>query len=74
MASVNLISAWTEYYHKVRALFQEDEDVNVIYDDNEKTLKIYVADAVNKAEAIRALLPEKQTFGNVTMYVNVYPP
>lgn len=71
--SVQLVSPWIEYYRKVQAMFHEDYDVHVMFDQKAAKLKIYVDD-VDKAAAIEALLPSEKLFGNVTLTISVIPP
>ena len=52
MARLNLVSPWVEYYHKVQAFFRNDPDINVIFDDEEIELKIYVSNDVDKFDPI----------------------
>ena len=77
MASMNLVSPWVEYYRQVEALFKEDPFVDVVYDDSKTALNLYVSENTTKAGviagAIRTLLPETKEFGNVNLYINVYP-
>lgn len=69
---VKMSSPWEIYAHKVSALFQEDSEVSVIFDDENKELKLLV-DNPRKADAIAKLLPEEKTFGNVQIKVVVIP-
>ena len=69
---INLASPWIRYAQRVEALFWQDEDVTVAYDDTDTSLNVYV-DGSDKAEAIAALLPGKKEYGNVTLTVNVVP-
>lgn len=73
MASVSLSTPWVLFYHEVQAFFKEDPEIRVIYDNEFYELKIYVDNPKNKAEAIRKLLPETLTFGNVELKIIVYP-
>ena len=73
---VNLSSPWCDFTSKVKALFEFDNDVNVILDEREGAnpiLRIYV-DKVTKSEAIKKLLPPAKEFGNVTLTIEVLPP
>ena len=73
MARLNLVSPWVEYYHKVQAFFRNDPDINVIFDDEELELKIYVANDVDKFEALRTLLPETKEFGAIKLKITLIP-
>lgn len=72
MANLKMVSPWVEYYYMVKAMFGSDQNVFVMYDEEETELKIYVKEQ-EKAHAIAALLPEEKTFGNVTLKIEVYP-
>ena len=63
---------WVTWANEVKALFAQDKEVKVIADWEEKTLRLYVANA-EKADALTGLLPEKKEFGNVTLSVSVIP-
>lgn len=73
MATLNLIAPWVEHYRKINAFFKRDPEVNVIYDDKDRTIKLYVANA-NKAAALENLLIDELTFGAVTLSIEVIPP
>lgn len=73
MATLNLIAPWVEHYRKINAFFKHDPEVNVIYDDKDRTIKLYVANA-NKAAALESLLIDELTFGAVTLSIEVIPP
>lgn len=72
MAKVNLSSPWSNYYKEVKTLFELDPDVNVVFDEENYTLKLYV-DGDVKANAIEQLLPQEKTFGNVSVTIQVIP-
>ncbi len=63
---------WVEYYREVEALFSEDPQVKVIYDEDDASLKLLVDDA-KKAEALTELLPVEKTFGNISLPIEVVP-
>ena len=69
---LKLSSPWITYYRKVAALFSEDPEVSVVFDENECELKIYVESTL-KADALEILLPKEKTFGNVVMKIAVIP-
>ena len=69
---LQLSSPWQIYYHKVNALFEQDREVKVVFDDAKYELKLFVDNPI-KAAAIAKLLPMEQSFGNVTIKVTVVP-
>lgn len=72
MNNFKLSSPWANYYKKIVALFGEDPDIKIVYDEDENLLKLFV-DGTDKAEAIDGLLPEEKVFGNVTMKIAIIP-
>ena len=76
MAKIGLTSPWVTYYHKVKALFKNDNDITVIYDEVSNNLKIYVAGIEGenvKADALTKLLPTEKIFGDVIMPISIIP-
>lgn len=72
MAKLRLSPPWYKFVNEVSLLFKEDEEVHIIYDEENYDLKLYV-DNENKAAALAELLPEKKEFGNVTLTIEVVP-
>lgn len=71
--TIQLVSPWVEYYRKIQAMFHEDRDVTVLFDEQEAKIKIYVS-VTDKMVAIKALLPTEKVFGNITLTIDVIPP
>jgi hypothetical protein len=69
---MKLSSPWVEFYREIEALFAEDDEVKVVYDEENNEVKLYVENA-RKADALTQLLPAEKTFGNVTLKVTVIP-
>lgn len=69
---MTIVSPWVEYYRELEALFAQDKEVKVVFDDEAKEVKLLV-DNGRKADALAKLLPAEQTFGNVTLKVAVVP-
>lgn len=69
---LKLAPPWVTFVNEVKALFDEDPQVRVVYDNDTVELKLYVEDA-KKAEAIERLLPEFKNFGNVDLSIIVIP-
>lgn len=72
MAKLQLVSPWVNVYHELNALFREDRDVTVIFDEEETEVKLYVNGA-EKAEALEKLLPGSKKFGSVTLKISIIP-
>ena len=72
MANLKMVSPWIDFYHKTKAMFAEDQNITVVFDEDLMTLKLYVKQK-EKADAIASLLPGCVVFGNVTLTIEVYP-
>lgn len=72
MAKINLIAPWNEYYEELNAFFAEDPEVTILYDEEEKNIKVLVQDTI-KAEALTHLLKDEMKFGEVKLTVTVIP-
>ena len=72
MANMKLSAPWIIFVREVEELFKYDEEVHVVYNDDEKELKLYV-DSEDKSSALNELLPTMKTFGNVELYIQVVP-
>lgn len=69
---MRLSSPWEIYHKEVVALFQEDEEIKVTFDEESYELKLFV-DNSRKADALAKLLPSEKTFGNVVVKISVVP-
>lgn len=72
MASTHLAPPWVIEYRMIDQLFKYDKDVRVIYDNDEKTVSLYVEGAA-KAEALAEILPNDIEFGSVQLTIKVIP-
>lgn len=73
MARLKISAPWVLFYRKIEALFKNDPEVRVIFDDEESCdVKLYVENA-GKADALMKLLPTVKDFGNVLLTVTVIP-
>lgn len=70
MSELKLSAPWEEYVSKIRALFEQDDEITFKYEN--MVLTIYV-DNTDKYEALTHLLPEKKIFGNVALDIKVVP-
>jgi hypothetical protein len=61
---------WFTYYKKVAELFKRDDEVIPVYNDENKKLTLNVKN-YEKAQALRRLIPETKTFGNVTVDIEI---
>lgn len=72
MAKINLSSPWVTFYREIDAMFKGDKEITTVYDEENRLISLYVANA-NKADALTQLLPPEVTFGNVTLKISVIP-
>lgn len=72
MTKVSVSSPWISEARKIYALFNEDPDINILYDDDACEVKLYV-NGSEKADAIAKILPTEKEFGNVTLKITVIP-
>ena len=72
MARLNLLPAWTIFYHELEVFFAKDPEVRVVYDNEEPRIKLYVEEKT-KAEALRALLPSEKTYGSIVLKIDIIP-
>ena len=73
MAKIKLSAPWNTYYEQVKALFGDDSEIHIVFDEEKKDLKLYV-DTAAKAEALQNLFPIEKEWGGVTMTITVIPP
>jgi len=69
---VKMSPPWITFLNEMKALFADDPEVKVVYDDNNITIKLYVDD-LDKADALEKIMPAEKNFGNVLVKINVYP-
>lgn len=72
MAMIRQAPPWITYVSELEQLFKLDDEVHVVYDNDEHNVKLYVENA-EKATALMNLIPEKKEFGNVTLTIEVVP-
>ena len=72
MAKVNLSAPWVTFYRELEALFGEDPDITVVYDEDNGKISLFV-DNPDKADALTQLLPAERMFCNVSIKINVVP-
>lgn len=69
-ARLKFAPPWVTFANKVKAMFGDDPDNTVVY-ENAVPKVIVVVNSAEKAAAIAALLPTEQKIGNVTLYIEV---
>ena len=63
---------WVQYANAVKAMFREDPEVEVVYDDQVKLVKLMVNNP-SKAEALEKLLEFEKDFGGTKLTLMVVP-
>lgn len=69
---LKLAPPWVTYVNEIKALFKDDKDIRVVYDNNRVEINIYV-EKYEKARAIEEILPISKQFGNVELRIYVIP-
>ena len=72
MAKLNMSAPWYVYYNELCALFKEDIEVHIVYDEMDQIINIYVENQA-KADAMDEMLPKVMTFGSIDLEINVVP-
>lgn len=72
MAKLRLSAPWFGYYEKVKALFGDDPDVQLVFDEDNMKLNIYVSSQL-KADALSQIFPTEKEWGNTTLTIDVIP-
>lgn len=72
MGNVGLSSPWVRYAKRAEALFENDPDVVVDFDNSNRRLTVLV-NGGDKANAIESLMPSEMECGNVTLEIEVCP-
>lgn len=67
---IKLSPPWVTYKNYLDAMFGQDPDVEILFNDEEPEVKLVVSNG-SKAVALRQILPETKTFGNVTLTINI---
>ena len=72
MALLKLTAPWRIYYKELCALFEKDEEVHIVYDEDNQLINLYVENEA-KAEAMTTVLPVTIEYGNVELKINIIP-
>lgn len=70
--NVKLSPPWAIFYQEMNAMFKEDPEINIVYDEGKPEIKLFVENA-EKADALMKLLPMQKNFGNVNLTISVIP-
>lgn len=63
---------WAFFYKEIEALFGEDPDIKLQFDEDSLTIKMFV-EGQDKADALDKLLPTQKEFGNVVVSIEIIP-
>jgi len=69
---VRLSSPWVEYYNQLEALFGQDPDIKLEYNEDDYKIKIFVH-GHDKAEALQKLIPAEKSWGGVKLTIIIVP-
>lgn len=69
---IKLAPPWVTFVNEIKAMFENDPEISIVYDNEEVAVRLYV-DNAKKAEAIALLLPEEKWCGNVALSISVIP-
>ncbi len=72
MALVNISPPWVIFYKEVVNMFKFDPHVHVVFDNDQRLLKLYV-DTPRKAAALFKYMPKFKKYGNVIMHIEIIP-
>lgn len=73
MARLYLVSPWIEYYHKMKAMFEDDPRIRIVFDDDMMELRFYaVTDYL--IDALEKFIPSEMSWGEVTLTNIIVPP
>ena len=61
---------WVLYYRRLKALFEGDNDIEVIFCEEKPEVKLFVF-SQDKMKALKEFLPEQVAFGNIILKVTV---
>lgn len=70
--NLKLSPPWEIYRKQITILFDQDPEIEIKYDADNYTLKLYV-DNYKKAFAISEILPMEKSFGNILFKTQVIP-
>lgn len=73
MENMKLSPPWNTYKHELDAMFGQDPEIRIVFDEEKMEIKLFVSDA-SKAEALTKILPAEKVFGNVKLKVTVVMP
>ena len=73
MKKIKLSPPWITYVHELEKMFENDPDVSIRYNDEDKIVSIY-ATSCDKSAALTRILKDEVTFGKITLKIEVIEP
>ena len=70
MALLKLSPPWHIFYKELDCLFREDEEVRIIFDEDNNKITMFVDNTI-KAEALEKILPKEKKFANDTISIDI---
>ena len=70
--ALKMSAPWDCLYEEIKAFFAEDEEVFVVYDRDEKDIRLYV-NGGKKAAALELMLKPEYVFGETKVTITVVP-
>lgn len=72
MARLKLAPPWAIYYNELKAMFERDPEIGIVYDSDNQKITMYV-DNAEKAEALETILETELDFGSATWVLEIVP-
>ena len=69
---MKLSPPWCTYVNELIALFGEDPEINIKYDNSGRVVKLFVNNQ-DKADALCELLPSCKYYGNIDLMIDIIP-
>ena len=70
--TISLSAPWYIYVREIKALFEKDPEIKIVFDEDNLEVKLYV-DNPTKADALTQILAPKKSFGSIFVKVTVIP-
>jgi len=63
---------WWEFYNKLNAMFGNDPEIHMDFNEEQYTIKMFV-DNQAKADALAQVLPMEKEYGKITLKIEIIP-
>ena len=71
-SETKLSPPWVTFFREIEALFGEDPDIKIEFDEAEYEVRLFV-EGTEKADALDLILPSTKTFGNIEFKITIIP-